>query len=132
MSEQWEYLENWLATSGTVAFASWELAGLAGISSQEATDWIQSYQRAQKLQKTRYVISRQGRTSGTVWHVGATTKALERVKVQFVDDVLHRVHGHLGPTVDVISVVNPKAVVRANEIMFKVGGLVQELQHLAG
>lgn len=131
MNEQWEELENWLTTSGVVAFANWELAGLMGVSSEEASELIQAYQRAQKLQKTKFVISREGRTSGAVWHVGSTANALQRVKGQFVDDVLHRVHGHLSPTVDAISVHNPRALTRANKIMFDIGGLVQELQHLA-
>jgi hypothetical protein len=122
---QWEQLEQWIISNGLVNgdFVSWQVAHDLGISGRDASSVIQNYLEAQTrpVSPTAFVLTRSGRTSGTVWHVGFKTDDARALCKQEADDARWRFERFTRPSLLKIVGLNPRAavVVQTLELAFE-------------
>lgn len=117
---RWERFEDHLtdyAATG-VAFNSRAIAEDLGISPHRASYDIQNYLDAQtaKNPRTKYVLTREGRTTAAMWHVGARTTDVRALGRQTSDDFSRRINRFVAPTLRRIGELNPRALPAANAV----------------
>jgi hypothetical protein len=132
---RWERLEEFLFSaddSGTKVFTNRDVADAFGMAPRSATELIKAYQQAMVRPDldTLFAIRREGRTVGTVWHIGHSTKDARALLGQFTDDVENRVTTVIAPMVQHITTLNPKAQPQATKITIRIGRLIQSLGDL--
>lgn len=110
---KWEELEQYLMDRELLEqeFNSIALAQDLGVTPLYASSLIQSYLDAQRRYKsdTLFVLSRQGRTSNAVWHVGARTRDVRMLTIQCLSDITVKVTDALEPDLRRMSGLNPRA-----------------------
>jgi hypothetical protein len=119
----WTPLETYIVAHPGVAFSSTQLARDLSLSSPEATRLIQSYLNAQRQASstTKFVLRREGRTTGAVWHPGHRIEDVRELRAQHLDDMSIRLTRALAPDLRRMGVLNhqvaavAEAIVRATE-----------------
>lgn len=117
---RWHQFEDYLtqhATAGT-AFNSRAVAQDLGVSNHRASRDIQNYLDAQTSEKsrTKYVLTREGRTVAAMWHVGARSTDARGLGRQTSDDIARRVERFVAPTLKRIGEKNPRALPAAHAV----------------
>jgi hypothetical protein len=112
---RWHGLDSWISSERVTSFTAAALANELNIGVGEASALIQDYLAAQRnpLQRTGYVLRREGRTRGAVWYVGHRTQDMRRRGEQFVDDTRCAVMRAFKPDLEAIGMANPRARVKA-------------------
>jgi hypothetical protein len=118
---RWEQLEEflWDADALGQSFNSAAVAEALDVSRQEASLLIQGYLVAQTRPKARtlFVLTRKGRTSGAMWHVGARTTDVRQLGHQTADDFKTRLLRFVNPTLRRIGEKNPRALPLAQAVI---------------
>jgi hypothetical protein len=132
---RWEQLEAWLFESNTFGgqFTNHDVADGLGVSSSEASTYLQSYLDAQRSTRSRtlYVIHRTGRTSTAVWQAGVRTADVRATSNQFFDDVKVRFVRAVEPDLARIAELNPRARRKCEAIIDAVGEGAMKLLQVA-
>jgi hypothetical protein len=86
------------------------LAKAMNVPRSEASGYIKAHLKAQRNENacTLYVLSRQGRTSRAIWHVGARTDDVHMVTKQCLSDMTVKVTDALTPDLRRMSGLNPR------------------------
>lgn len=117
----WEQLETYLFDTAALgrSFNSKALAVDTGITGQEASKLIQHYLVAQTgvRSRTQFVLTRHGRGSGAVWHVGVRTSDVRALGKQTVADFKRRLTRFVIPTLERIEQKNPRAIPAAEAVV---------------
>lgn len=109
----WQMFEvealDYIGVGGT--FTAYSLSDRLGITPTEASEWTQRYLTAQRGQKsrTKYILTRQGRTSAAVWTVGRRVQDARVITAQFASDMKRRITRAVEPDLARIGQVNPQA-----------------------
>lgn len=117
----WEQLEGYLFDTAALgrSFNSKALAADTGITGAEASKMIQHYLIAQTgvRSRTQFVLTRRGRGSGAMWHVGVKTSDVKALGKQTVADFKRRLTRFVIPTLERIEQLNPRAIPAANAVV---------------
>jgi hypothetical protein len=117
---QWEQLETYLFDCDVLGrtFRSTDIADDLGVSRAKASRLIKSYLSAQTSPKasTLFVLTRTGRTTQAVWHVGERAADARKLGAQHADDVRRRFERFVEPTLQVIAEHNPRALPAAQAV----------------
>jgi len=128
----WEDFEEYLFDQGATdtEFNSVAVAEDLGISRAKASQMIQSYLDAQvaKEPRTLFVLTRKGRTSKAVWHVGVRAADARHLSRQTVDDYQRRLDRFVGPTLQRIAERNPRALPAAKAVMKSIEAQVEFME----
>ena len=124
MSKRSAELQAWITQQGldNGSFTAVDLAQSKGITTHEASEMIQAFHRRQtRVGDNAYVIWREGRTRGAVWHVGTRTRDASGLARQAYDDLQHRWVNETIPSLHCIGDLNPRAaaVVSVMEVAFE-------------
>lgn len=109
---EWEFLEEYLVDRALLGqeFNSAALAEDLRLTRHEASMLIQSYLKAQRRANSRtlFVLSRRGRTTASMWHVGSRTRDVRRLTKQCLSDMSRKVTGALEPDLARMMNLNPR------------------------
>lgn len=115
---KWEVFEEYLFERDLLseAFKCETVAADLGISTREASMLIQAYLDAQRspTSRTLFVLSRNGRTSAAVWHVGARSADVRGLARQVLDDMAIKVYDALEPDMRRMAYLNPRCAKLVN------------------
>ena len=111
---RWEMFEDFLTqcvNSGQTVFNHQAVVVEFGLTGRHASELIANYLDAQRRPNatTLYVLHRTGRTTNTIWHIGARTADARGMTVQAVDDMHQRVARALEPDLARMGILNPHA-----------------------
>jgi len=108
---KWERLEEWIFDHDTETFTSRDVADALGVSSPEASQFIQAYLEAQRQDDstTLYVLKREGRTTRAVWSVGQRVADARVIGGTLFEDVACKVHRAFEPDLRRLAERNPRA-----------------------
>lgn len=115
---KWQMMESYLTGFGHKEFTNRDVAEVWRITPAEASGLIQAYLDAQvsPRSKTKYVITRSGRTSKAVWRRGHRVSDAQNLAAQTADDLKCRVDGFVLGTLRRMGVKNPQAIPLTNGI----------------
>lgn len=128
----WEDLEEYLFDLGAldVEFNSAALAEDMGVGRAKASRMIQAYLDAQtaKNPRTLFVLTRKGRTSKAMWHVGVRSADARNLSRQTVDDYKRRLDRFVQPTLQRIAEKNPRALPAAKAVMKSIEAQIEFME----
>lgn len=117
----WEQLETYLFDVAALgrAFNCAALAEDTGLTGPEASKLIHAYLIAQTGPKarTQFVLTRHGRGSAAMWHVGVRTVDVRALGKQTVSDFKRRLTRFVIPTLERIEQLNPRAIPAAEAVV---------------
>jgi len=107
-------------------------AGIAmEVSSYRASALMQALMLGQRdLWDPRYVISREGRTTGTIWYVdrGGRAESADRLARTVVADMRVKFHRAFAPDMRVVKNLNPKLSKQVDHLLRVIGNGLDAMQ----